>query len=222
MDEMAETLEANGRQRLDGPMRSVRAGAESEVSAAWLEAEAISLAQAWMPLGAFSAGTVRLAHTSDALWVQADLQDEDIYSEATQDSQRMWEMGDVFEMFLQADSVGGYVEMHVSPNNKRLHLRFGAGDFGLLASGHKTFVSLTTNPPRFESQTFLSDQGWIVEARIPFSELGGSEPLSGSRWRGSFCRYDRWRDGREPALSSTSPHAQPRFHSTLDWRDICF
>jgi hypothetical protein len=187
-------------------------------------AEKIRLGQPWPgATGVFTRTSVRVTWTSDSVRVSADLEDADVFTSAPGDSCRLWEMGDVFEMFFQAENAGYYVEMHVAPGNQRLHLRIpiagGPGPQRKDVAPENFFV----DPPRFSSRTARTAVGWTVDATVPCCEVSGRAAITpGERWLVSFCRYDAWSDSRPPVLSSSSPHAEPNFHRRHEWRSLCF
>lgn len=172
----------------------------------------------------FSAGAVRVVWCPDALLVRADLRDEEVFTRATGDSQYFWEMGDVFEIFLEAEGAGYYTEMHVAPGNHRMHMRIRPEDYLSMKAGTLRPADLMVRPPEFESRCEAVPGGWSIEAVIPAEAVQPAGRISGdSRWRGSFCRYDAGSDGRAPVLSSTSCHrGEANFHARADWRTLCF
>ncbi len=186
--------------------------------------ETIRLGQAWPgATGGFAPASVRVTWTSDSVRVSARLEDADVCTSAHGDSCRLWELGDVFEMFFQAENSGYYVEMHVAPGNQRLHLRIpivdGPGPRRKDVPPENFFV----DPPGFSSRTARTAFGWTVDAVIPCFEVSGLAAIRpGERWLVSFSRYDAWSDARPPALSSSSPHAEPNFHRRQEWRSLCF
>ncbi|MFZ4774717.1 MAG: carbohydrate-binding family 9-like protein [Terrimicrobiaceae bacterium] len=181
------------------------------------------LAYSW-PSGIPSApAAVRVAWNSETLFVRADLDDEDVTTAATGDSQHMWMLGDVFEIFLEAEGAGFYSEMHVAPGNHRLHLRFRPEDFEGLVQKTRSLSDLMVLPPGFESIVLKTPTGWAVEALIPAALVDPSGSITPeSSWKASFCRYDAWSDARPPVLSSTSPHKELSFHRRHEWRPLCF
>ncbi|MDX2079845.1 MAG: hypothetical protein SFU53_03605 [Terrimicrobiaceae bacterium] len=187
-------------------------------------AEPIRMGQGWRDEEdeGLRAGTVRLAWEPGALWVMAELVDDEIWSTATADSQRLWEMGDVFEMFLQVEGRDDYVEMHVAPHGFRMHLRLDTEMFRAMANEEREFDGALVRPPAFEAKTLVLDGQWVVEARVPASEVHPNGRISpGDRWLASFCRYDARAEG-SAVLSSTSPHRICGFHRRAEWRSICF
>lgn len=172
----------------------------------------------------FSTGTVRIVWCPEALLVRADLRDEEVFTRATGDSQYFWEMGDVFEIFLEADGAGYYTEMHVAPGNHRMHMRIRPEDYLSMKSGMLTPADLMVKPPGFESRCEVVPGGWAVEAVVPVAAVEPRGKISrDSRWRASFSRYDAGSDGQAPVLSSTSLHrGKINFHARADWRPLCF
>lgn len=165
---------------------------------------AFHLAQSWRPClePLFRPGHVQLAWTPSQLIVEADLADEHVFTTATGDNQRMWELGDVFEMFLQVAGRKEYAELHVTPNGKRLHLQFPGGQ--------------PVHPAAFRASAVLTSGGWRVEAGIPPEVVGLERFGPGLELRVSFCRYDAT-PGEQPVLSSTAHHPIASFHRPAEW-----
>ncbi|MEI6035396.1 MAG: sugar-binding protein [Verrucomicrobiae bacterium] len=186
-------------------------------------AQPTSLAYSWPPGASCAKSQVRIAWNASGIFVRADLEDEDVTTAATGDSQHMWMLGDVFEVFLEAEGAGFYTEMHVAPGNHRLHLRFRPEDFEAMAQKSLPLSALIVRPPGFESRYMKTPSGWAAEVRIPVGLVDpAGEILAQSRWKASFCRYDAWSDARPPVLSSTSPHEDLSFHRRHEWRQLCF
>lgn len=162
------------------------------------------LTQPWaaQPEARFRPGTVRLAWSVDALLVLADLHDDEVRTSATADNQRLWELGDVFEIFLQAEGNDAYTELHVAPNGIRMHLRFPE--------------NLPVTPVGFQASANLTATGWRVEARIPAEVCGLPRFEAGTILRVSFCRYDAGA-GAPPVLSTSAAHPAVSFHHPDEW-----
>ena len=199
----------------------------ADVRAAFERADGCFLGQAWRAeLEAdFTPGTVRVGWRGDSLLVLAELQDADIFTRATALNQRMWELGDTFEIFLQPAAAPGYAEFHVTPNNQRLQIAFAnvAAYERVQASGN--FEELFVPGELFHSRTWCQPekQTWWVYAEIPAASVCGTMgPLPGTDWRFSFSRYDCIRGRPEPILSSSSPHAVAGFHRRQEWGTLHF
>ena len=173
------------------------------------------MGQFWLspPELEFLPAEVRVGHWGNSLIVSATLPDFDIFTRATGANQKTWELGDVFEMFLKPDGEDFYRELHITPANTRTQLAFAAegatGEF--LPDGI------------FESHVWIESGRWQLLAIIPAAVVTGHNEISpGEKWRFSFCRYDAFRDGRQPIISSTSPHPVPKFHRPAEWGVMVF
>jgi hypothetical protein len=197
------------------------------VQAAFQEAVAISAEQAWRKKAEphFAPMLVRIGWRDDMLLLFAELTDADILTHATANNQRLWELGDAFEVFLRPRTQGSYVELQVAPNNKRLQLRYpntravtharklGATDH-LLIRG-KAFVSSTW--------VCAAEKKWYVFVKVPAKTVCEQAKLSpGIEWLFSFSRYDYTRTRKRPVISSTSLHKKPDFHRQAEWRIMRF
>ncbi len=99
---------------------------ETSVLAAFADVPALAFAQHWQqtPEAGLKPGTVKVGRRESRLWALAEMEDDDIFNLAEEHNQPTWELGDVFEVFAQQQGGSAYVEAHVTPENRRLHLRF--------------------------------------------------------------------------------------------------
>lgn len=176
---------------------------------------AFRLRQPWQdqPSDGFQPTDVRLAWTAEALFVEVELADDDIVTRATADQQRMWELGDVFEVFLQVEGRREYVELHVTPNNMRLHLRLPD------VAAAVPFDEMLVHPVGFESTAERVGSGWHVTMTVPAAVLEIAGFDAGMCLRVSFCRYDAATTGR-PVLSTTAAHPVINFHRPHEWTAV--
>lgn len=141
------------------------------------------------------------------LEVRATMVDDEVFNDATAHNQRTWELGDVFEVFARRDNEERYVEVHVTPDNVRIHFRFDDfGHIGRIADPSEVHA----DPEQIETAASRTEDGWTAWARIPI------DAAPGDLLRVSFCRYDASL-GREPILSTTSPHPEVAFPRPLEW-----
>lgn len=148
------------------------------------------------------------------LYVEAALWDADVANAATQHNQRTWELGDVFEIFVQREGSPAYSEVHVTPDNVRLHLQFAD------ETHHQRIASLAevaADPEEIHSTVERFSAGWNVIVSIPLAASVGE------RIRVSFCRYDYAPQWEKPVLSTSSPHPVVKFHRPAEWTllEIC-
>ncbi|HWF17925.1 MAG TPA: carbohydrate-binding family 9-like protein [Verrucomicrobiae bacterium] len=188
---------------------------------------AIAMQQAWLPAleADFAPASVRTGWRDEALFVFAELTDADIFTRATRHNERLWELGDVFEIFLRPDAQQAYTEFHIAPNNLRLQLRFADTEALKRLAAAKSLENAMIDAQLFESAVWVrpEEQRWHVSAKIPAASICEAKaPMQGSLWHFSFSRYDYTRGREKPVISSTSPHAIARFHSQAEWGTLRF
>lgn len=184
---------------------------------AFQNASPIQLQQSWRAEAEpdFKTAVVRTGWRNDALLVFAELDDTDIFNRATQLNERTWELGDVFEIFLQPEAEEGYVEFHVTPENQRLQMRFPAP--------RKPGQQIDGDAIRSRTWVEPDVNRWFVYAEIPaVSVTCRAGAVENQRWRFSFSRYDYTRGRSAPVLSSSSPHREARFHRLHEWGQLTF
>jgi hypothetical protein len=197
------------------------------VSKAFAGAAPCALGQAWRAQSepGFAPGQVRTGWLRDSLRLFAELTDHDIFSSATAMNQRMWELGDAFEIFLRAACRREYIEFQITPDNLRLQLRIAGTEALRHARTTDVFDAFLLPRNAFHSVTWVQpeNQKWFIYAAIPAMAICGQTRLNvGSRWHFSFSRYDHTRGGSEPVISSTSPHLAADFHRQQEWGELIF
>jgi len=134
-------------------------------------------------------------------------------SRATAHGQRLWELGDVAELFVQKIGEESYREYQVSPNGFTLALCYpDLTGVAAVRSGSRILEDFDTGPPPPVDITTISE-GWSVSLEIP---LPASQ---GERFRVSCCRYDYPKEG-SVIISSTSLHPVRDFHRPQDWAEF--
>jgi hypothetical protein len=173
----------------------------------------LPLLQSWLPSSEpdFRPGTVRFSECGGKLLMEAEFQGGPQISSATAHGQRLWEHGDVAELFVQELGDESYREYQVAPNGFTLALRYpDTAGVALVRSGERKLEDfLTGEIPEVRITT--TEEGWSVSLTVPLPSIAGD------RFRMSCCRYDHIA-GRPPVISSTSPHPVRDFHRPQDWR----
>lgn len=175
--------------------------------------------QAWLEQqeSAFRPCSVRCVWRPDALWILAELEDDDIFNPAKQFNEPTFMLGDAFEIFLRPARQEAYYEFHVSPENQRFQLRIPGR--GQLAAAVKVAAFQIDSRAR----AIRERRRWEVLAGIPFAHVAEQgQPREGDHWLFSFSRYDYTQGVEQPVLSSTSPHAKCGFHRMEEWGTLLF
>jgi hypothetical protein len=174
--------------------------------------------QAWLPEPepGFRPGSARIDWDATSVRIIADLASDKAGSGASADGERLWELGDVLEVFI-GDADGGYREYQIAPNGFMLSLRYpDLSCVGGVRGGSRRLGEFFTERP-LEAGATVTPEGWHAMLVIP-RPLPATTQGKGC-FRLSCCRYD-YGTGGPPVLSSTSPHPVRDFHRPQDWREI--
>jgi hypothetical protein len=173
------------------------------------------LSQSWLPEPeeGFQPGTASITWKNGTLSVSIDLTDDEVMTTASAHQQKLWEHGDVAELFVQRVGEIGYDEYQISPNGFSLGLHYpNISGVAAVRSGERKideFFSKTS----FIATAVKTDSGWRADFTITL-------PCSPTdRILISCCRYDAAK-GRSAIISSTSPHPVRDFHRPQEWHTI--
>ncbi|HZO88676.1 MAG TPA: hypothetical protein VFB38_10095 [Chthonomonadaceae bacterium] len=188
---------------------------EASVIAAFAPLPALAFEQRWRqtPEAGLKPGHVKVGRCENALWALAEMEDEDIFNLADAHNQPTWELGDVFEVFAQPQGEPGYIEVHVTPENYRLYLRFpDETAIRRVRAGEQRHADYVQDPEALVSYTWVHRQEnfWRALLKLPLLVSPGAV------WRLSFCRYDATH-GAQPVAASTSPYTVADFHRPSEW-----
>src|ERR1700744_2424753 len=130
------------------------------IRAAFQNSEPCVLRQAWLPKQEieFTPGIVRMGWRENSLLFFAEFIDADIFTNATDHHQRFWELGDTFEIFLRPAEQESYAELHVTPNNLRLHLNFINAAAAERARKTNSLESVLVRQKQFDSKTWVEPE----------------------------------------------------------------
>lgn len=181
------------------------------------------LRQAWLPAPPppdVNPGWVRARWSPDALWFDAHFTGRGARNRAARLNDRTWEMGDICEVFLLAAEARTYLELHVTPENHRLQLKWPFGGLDRFRAGIARLEEFTVEDPAWiESHTEVGADGWTARLRIPAGVLGLPSFTPNQALRAAVCRYDCTL-GNEPRLSSTAPLTEPNYHRLAEWETL--
>ena len=167
-------------------------------------------------------GTAYVGATEEFLVFYACFQDSDIFSHATDDNQKMWELGDVAEFFIKPENnQTDYWEIHVTPNDFMLDLHIPDRD--QFFSGGVSWEQVSTPNSHAIKRVAVMDGKWSVELSIPWGTFGlHSPPPRGSVWRIAICRYNYNGGMNQPEHSSTAALTKLNFHQHENYMKLNF
>lgn len=184
------------------------------------------LRQAWRgaagPEPGFRPGRARVRWNSCALIYDVVLFGSGQRNTALRLNEMTWERGDVCEIFLHDAATNFYLELHVTPENQRLQLRFPLGAIDAVRRGEARLEDF-----------MISDLGWAetvaecssdslkIRAVIPVGSFAHAAVIGpASQLCTAVCRYDYHRGPDAPLLSSTAAFHTPSFHSPAAWTPL--
>lgn len=171
--------------------------------------------QSWLPSPEenFRPGTARISWESGLLQLNAELTDVEVITTATSHQQRLWEHGDVVELFVRSVGARDYFEYQIAPNGFTLSVHYPDISYvSAVRGGYLQMEDFITSAP-LEAKAMKTKGGWNVLLTVPIPAHFGD------RIAVSCCRYDAG-VGRGPVISSTSPHTVCDFHRPQEWREI--
>jgi len=175
----------------------------------WSRVLALDLRRAEDGAAPEQATTVRLAHDDDALWVQFDCADRDIWATHADRDGPLWEEETVEVFIAPGEEIpAAYLEFEVNP--------LGAVFDARVANPHgrrdTMSVDIAWNAAGLVAEVARPTPGsWRVDLALPWGDLcEGAPPRV---WRANFFRIERPRDGA-PEYSCWSPTLTrpPDFH----------
>jgi hypothetical protein len=175
----------------------------------------LDLVQSWLPEpdAGFQSGSATFSWKNGTLDVVIDLRDESVSSCATAHGQRLWEHGDVAELFVQRVGETAYHEFQISPNGYTLALAYpDLSGVASVRSGARPIEDFFSKGS-FKADAELTATGWLARFSIPL------DGIPGDTIRVSCCRYDAAAD-RNPIISSTSLLSIRDFHRPQEWREL--
>ncbi len=171
------------------------------------------------PKELFRPASARVGWSGNRLLVLATLTDDEVYTDSTADNQELWQLGDVFEIFMRDLGGDEYFELHTSPAAHRLQLRFpNPQTLYDLRDGKGALTDCMLDGRMLTSQTRQIADGWQVLAAVEWPQPA----MEGRTALISLSRYDCTRGVEEPVLSSTSRHQVVNYHRQEEWTPVVF
>lgn len=196
---------------------------EAPLSPMAVDLEWQPLTQSWLRGSvdsAFNPGWARIRWAASALHYDIILLGSQPRNRARSLNERTWELGDVCEIFVQVVGQEQYLEIHITPENQRLQLRWPADGLARFREGQTEFGAFTVEHRDWmQSATRLGPGFWIVHAILPFTCLDLEPTAEVPTLRTAICRYD-YEAGTSPVLSSTALLSAPDFHRPREWHTL--
>lgn len=194
---------------------------------AFQRAPGCPLHQSWLPDldPEFAPATVWCGWRDDSLFFFGKLTDTNIVTFSTHSNERLWELGDVLEVFLRPPGQTAYSEFQIAPNNLQLQLRYANAAMLDRARRTNSIGEAVVHQINFRSRTWARPERscWYVLAEIPQAAVKDDPiPLPGQTWQFSIGRYDYTRGSSQPIISSTSAFTHPDFHRLGEWGTLKF
>lgn len=181
------------------------------------------LRQAWLGFNGpdpINPGWTRARWSPEELRFEAVFTGKGAHNRASRLNDRTWELGDICEVFLLVPGARTYLELHVTPENQRLQLKWPFDGLERFRAGAARLEDFTVNDPTWiDSETEVAIEAWIARMRIPTAVLGLPTLTRGLLFHAAVCRYDCTL-GAEPRLSSTAPLTAPNYHRLAEWEPL--
>ena len=137
---------------------------DSEAPAKYAACRPLPLRQYWVAANILprEAGVARIGASSKGLSVHVRYEDSDIFSTATANQQRMWQLGDVVEVFVKPGlDRTDYWEVHVTPNAflMDLHIPSRPG----MQTGEHTWEEIIAPESGTTYRTKVGDGWWAAD-----------------------------------------------------------
>jgi hypothetical protein len=171
----------------------------------------------WYQTGEQQQTIVRVAVSATHLHVRFECEDKHIFAQVTEPNGPVCEDSCV-EFFLAPDPEKTLAYFNLEMNCcGTIHLAYGEDRYGRVMATPKVIDTIEVNSsvPGFTKQESPDDDGWTIEATVPFAALmqmaSFPAPSPGNFWRGNFYRCGGKTD---PQYACWSPidWPQPDFH----------
>lgn len=206
-------------------MRSTRDPDALPAPVALRQMQDLPLRQAWLGTAApmpFRPGWFRVRWHPTALVVDSVFVSPRPRNAARGLNQPTWELGEVAESFIEEAGASDYLEVHVTPENQRLQLKFPHGGIERLRAGEAALQSFMISEATWaRSQTWIREDHWASRLILPSSCFRPGFLTEGGVFRGNFSRYD-CADAGDPILSATAPLKEPSYHRRQEWQTFRF
>jgi hypothetical protein len=152
------------------------------------------------------------------------LEDHIIYTEAREDNERIWTLGDTAEFFIKPGiDRDDYWEIHISPNGfiMDIHIPSRAKFTEGIIIWEEVIAADSASTKRV--QVGDGEKQWAVELCVPWAAFGlEGAPAAGTVWQFAVCRYNYPGKLEDPEHSSTAHFTEPGYHRYEEYTDLVF
>lgn len=211
---------------LCNPLRPDGKDFSSKSPAAYADAEPFPFFQNWVAPGLQpnEGGLTYVGRTETDLCFYVWLEDQSIFTTATENNQALFKLGDVAEFFIKPGTTReDYWEIHVSPNDLLMDLHFPSR--GAIQAGQTTWeqVIAPDSGSRKKVATYPTEGYWTAELCVPWQAFGYDHPPgSEETWQFSVSRYNYTDDLDHLEHSSIAPFTELNFHQYEHFIDLTF
>ena len=197
----------------------------SQLTPARVDGQWTPLVQHWVKGGtepAFQPGWARISWNQDSLVYDIVLTGAGARNSATRTNELTYDLGDVCEVFVEAQGGNHYLELHITPENQRLQLHWPLGGLDKVrAKQAKLDEFMVSNPDWVRTTTQVGSDYWAAQAVVPAALLGlpGNTLTAKTGLNTAVCRYD-YTAQKKPTLSSTAAFQELFFHRRAEWHNL--
>lgn len=164
--------------------------------------------QAWLPEPEqkFHPATAEISFGGSVMILSATMTQQSVTTHATTHQQRLWELGDVVELFIQRVGCEDYYEYQIAPNSLMLALHYPDREaVAAVRNGRQSIEEYLCPFP--EGTATITPTGWVASLSIP---------IGVGQHRINCGRYD-YSLGKAPIVSSIAPLTKRDFHEVENW-----
>ncbi|MSU49850.1 MAG: hypothetical protein EXS37_12325 [Opitutus sp.] len=175
------------------------------------------------PWREFNPGWARIGWRPAALVVEFVFAGVGAENQARRMNERTHLLGDVGEIFLQWTGSDRYIEIHVTPENRRLQITWSGDRLRAVRQGKASLEDFTISDRKWvRSVTKTAPYFWSACVEVPATTVmtAGREFVRTTALRVAICRYDYTGGGVMPVLSSTASFRGRPFHTRAAWHRV--
>lgn len=155
----------------------------------------------------------RLSGGNGQLRLSALMQSDTVMTRAEENNQRLWELGDVLEFFIQLAGHDDYYEFQLAPNGRTLKLHMPNDRTFRTIPFEKRFCNVP-----LQVRNVISHSRRLVysEMTVPLTGLEGGDAAAKIRYLVGRYHYT----GDVPEISASTHMPGGEFHNTAAWEEF--